>query len=71
MKLFMASWCKYCQPVKELIKTKELDIDIIDIDHSFELASMLRITQIPALVLEDGAVMVESQDIIKYLESLE
>lgn len=70
MKLFMASWCTYCQPVKELIKQKELDIQLVDIDHSFELASKHQITQIPALVLEDDTVMLESLEIMRYLEAL-
>ncbi|BBL19273.1 putative thioredoxin-like protein [Vibrio phage KIT04] len=70
MKLFMASWCKYCQPVKELIKEKELDVQLVDVDHNFELASKHQITQIPALVLEDDTVMLESLEIIRYLETL-
>lgn len=70
MKLFMASWCKYCQPVKELIKEKELDVQLVDVDHNFELASKHQITQIPALVLEDDTVMLESLEIMRYLETL-
>ncbi|QQO38464.1 glutathione S-transferase [Vibrio phage VPG01] len=70
MKLFMASWCKYCQPVKELIKEKGLDVQLVDIDHAFELASKHRITQIPALLLDDDTVMLESLEIMRYLETL-
>ncbi|QKN85718.1 hypothetical protein KNV09_gp074 [Vibrio phage Athena] len=70
MKLFMASWCTYCQPVKELIKNKGLDVQLLDIDHSFGLASQYRIKQIPALVLDDDTVMLESLEIMRYLETL-
>lgn len=66
----MASWCKYCQPVKELIKEKNLDVQLVDIDHSFELATKHRITQIPALLKDDNTVMFESKDIMAYLEAL-
>jgi glutaredoxin 2 len=70
MKLFMASWCKFCQPVKTLIKEKNLDVEIIDIDHSFALAAEYRIKQIPALAISKDNVMLESKDIIAYLETL-
>ncbi|AKY02221.1 hypothetical protein AEO54_117 [Vibrio phage vB_VorS-PVo5] len=70
MKLFMASWCKYCQPVKELIKEKNLDVQLVDVDHSFELATKYRITQIPALLTKENAIMLESKDIMAYLEAL-
>lgn len=70
MKLFMASWCAYCQPVKKLIQEKSLDVELVDIDHSFELASAHRIKQIPALLLDDGSVMLESLEIMRYLETL-
>ncbi|AJF40857.1 hypothetical protein AVV29_gp121 [Vibrio phage phi 3] len=69
MILFMASWCKYCQPVKQLILEKGMHVDILDIDLNFEAAKKYNIKQIPALVKEDGTVMIESAAIMEYLSN--
>lgn len=70
MKLFTASWCNYCRPVKQKIEELGLDIEIVDIDDTFELATKYKITQIPALLIKEDAIMLESKDIIEYLEAL-
>lgn len=67
LKLFTASWCKYCQPVKKMVEERGLLVQIVDIDHSPELAIQAKVKQIPALQMEDGSIMLESQLITEYL----
>ncbi len=66
--LFSASWCGYCQPVKQLIERNELPVEIVDIDEQFDKAAEAGVKGIPAIQLEDGTLMRESQDIIKMLK---
>lgn len=66
--LFSAPWCTYCTPVKMLIETNNLPVNIIDIDKDFESAQAAGIRGIPALLLEDGTLMTESKNIIAFLQ---
>lgn len=68
MRLFTASWCRYCQPVKHLIQDNDLNIEIVDIDESPNLAIDEQIKQLPTLVFDDGEHMLESEDITKYIK---
>lgn len=70
MKLFSAPWCKFCTPVKQKVKELGLDVEILNIDEDIDAALEHAISQIPALVKDDGSILVESQEIIKYLEGL-
>lgn len=72
MKLFSAPWCTYCTPVKEYIADNNLDVEVLNIDspEGFKAAQSAGVKGIPALEKEDGTLMVESQEIIKYLGGL-
>lgn len=68
MKLFTATWCNYCKPVKQLIEENKLDVEIVDIDQDSAQALSANITQIPALMQGDGSILVESESIMKTLK---
>lgn len=70
MKLFSATWCKFCAPVKDFILENDLDVEIVDIDDNYELASNYQVSQIPALAMEEGDLLLESDAILEYLENL-
>lgn len=68
MKLFTASWCKFCKPVKQYIEENGLDVEIMDIDEEVDQVLEYSITRIPALVMPDGTVIVESEVILSQLK---
>ena len=68
MLLFSAEWCGACKPVKSLIETDKLDVELVDIDSpkGMDVATQAGIRGIPALV--DGDTFVQGADeIMKYL----
>lgn len=65
--LFSASWCSNCTLPKTLIAENNLPVDVLDIDENFDRAAEAGVKQIPALLLEDGTLMLESRDITKFL----
>lgn len=67
MKLFTATWCKFCQPVKQYIEENNMDVEIVDIDKEVAQTIEYSIHQIPALVMSDGTVIVESEVILSQL----
>lgn len=67
LKLFSASWCTYCTPVKKYIEENNLDVEIINVDDNKEMTKAAGIRGIPALQLSDGSIMTESKAIISYL----
>lgn len=70
MRLFSATWCGYCKPVKAYVAQKRKDVEVVNIDTlSTEEINKLSLQQIPALQKEDGTIMYESKDILKYLGS--
>lgn len=68
MKLFTASWCNFCKPVKQYIEENSLDVEIVDIDKEVDEVLEYSITQIPALAMSDGTVIVESEVILSKLK---
>lgn len=70
MKLYSASWCPHCQPVKLFIEQKKLGVLIVDVD-TVNPGKLLEkgVTQIPCLEKDDGSLMYESKDILKFLGS--
>lgn len=69
MKLFTATWCRFCQPVKQYIIDNKMDVELIDVDEAVEESLSNSITQIPALVMTDGTKVLESERILSLLES--
>lgn len=67
MTLFTATWCKHCQKVKQYLDLNDISITICDVDKDQELPSKHGVTQLPALLRNDGTLMVESNDIITYI----
>lgn len=70
MKLFTATWCKFCQPVKQYIIDNKMQVELLDVDESIEEVLDNSIRQIPALVMSDGTKVLESKRILSLLESL-
>lgn len=69
MILFTATWCKYCKVVKNFLdKNPEITIEICDVDQNMELPAQHGVKQLPALLKDDGELMVESLDIIEYIK---
>lgn len=70
MKLYSASWCPHCQPVKAYIEQKRPDVEVVDIDMAPAAEiNALGLKQIPCLQKDDGTLMYESKDILKFLGS--
>ena len=54
---FSAAWCQPCKAMSATLSrmTIPMDIDIIDIDDQYEIASKYAIRGVPTLVMVDGA----------------
>lgn len=69
MTLFTATWCKYCQVVKRFLdENPEINITICDVDLDQSTPASHGVKQLPALLRDDGTMMVESLDIIEYIK---
>lgn len=67
-KLFTASWCVNCKPIKSLIESKDYDVEIVDVDENPDLVRDSGVRSIPSLLLDDGSLVVGStkiQEVIK------
>jgi glutaredoxin len=49
---FTAKWCPVCQSDKQIIQSKNLDIDLIDVDAQPETARQYGVTSIPAYFID-------------------
>jgi len=67
MKLFTAVWCTNCAPVKKYVSDYMLDIEIIDIGKSPDLAKEYGVRSLPTLVVE-GNTIVGAASILEYLK---
>ena len=68
MKLYSATWCTHCKPVKDFIAENELPVLIVDIDKEDpKELEKLKLKQIPCLYKEDGEFLYESKDILTFL----
>ncbi len=60
VKLFSATWCSNCKPVKSVLTTLEgeglITVDSVDIDtpEGMELAQEFSVKSIPTVVFEDN-----------------
>lgn len=67
-KLFTASWCVNCKPIKALIESKGYDVEVVDVDNNPTLVRDSGVRSIPSLLLDDGSLVVGSakiQEVIK------
>lgn len=70
MRLFTASWCKPCSTVKDYIAERNItDIEIVDIEteQGDKTRRELGIRGIPILEKDDGTLLPDSPEIIKFL----
>lgn len=55
--LFSAEWCQVCKPVKKLLQDSNLlNVVIVDIDSSVELAEKHNIRSIPTIIVTENDV---------------
>lgn len=70
--LFSADWCSSCTPVKKVIEQKRYPVNVlsIDSDEGEHAAHAAGVRQIPALQLEDGTLLTESNAILNILKDV-
>ena len=68
MILFTAEWCPHCTKVKDAIGEDYPEVSICDVDSDFDTPLKHGVKQLPALLKENGTLMVESNDIIEYIK---
>lgn len=69
MKLFTATWCTNCAPVKKYISDYEIQAEIIDIGKNPEQAKEYNVRSLPTLVVdESGQSFVGAAAIMGYLK---
>lgn len=68
--IYSADWCRHCSKVKSLLKNKNIDFDIVDIDSEpekmIELISVHGVQTIPQVII-DGKLVGGCDDTIKFL----
>lgn len=70
-KLFTATWCTNCTPVKKKIEEKDLKVQMLDLDQFPQDARRYGIRGLPTLVIEEGdevELVVGAEKILAVLE---
>lgn len=62
-KLFTASWCVNCKPIKTLIEHGGYEVEVIDVDQCPDLVRDSGVRSVPSLLLDDGSLVVGSTKI--------
>ena len=72
MKLYMFEHCSLCFRVRMIaaLKRKHLQEQVVLDDDTDTLIGLVGKRQIPVLVKDDGGAMLESMDMVRYIESL-
>lgn len=72
IKLYSADWCAYCQKVKNVLQTKNLEFTLIDIDRDVDAKPWIKeqgLRTIPIAVI-DGEIFSSSDSIIKKIHEI-
>lgn len=69
-KLFTASWCVNCKPIKTLIEHGGYEVEVIDVDQCPDLVRASGVRSVPSLLLDDGSLVVGSTKIMQAMEKL-
>lgn len=70
MRLFSASWCTNCTPIKDYINSNNINCEVLDLDSSFEEAQKLGVRGIPALVTNEDSVIVGQANVLNFLRGI-
>lgn len=54
LQLITAVWCGTCRPVKEYIKEKGLDVELLDVDRDYDRVGTLGVRGVPTLIDSSG-----------------
>lgn len=69
-KLFTASWCATCVPIKRFIKENNLGVEIIDVDEHPDMVVSYGLRSVPTIVLDNGDLVSKTDNIKKVLEQM-